>query len=310
MRGLGLKNKLVFLMSVMAFVFAGYTNAEAVDYDFGEVDSEHYVYDFADEYSDSEEKELQKLCEKVGKKLGLDIIIVTTDDLGQGQGYASDSVIDRYEREYAEAFYLNGGFGDGILYLLDIDYDGIYVTRSGLAEVYIDDDDHEEILDAIWDDFLDYCYYDAAESFVDAVEDIVAPRLKDDEFVELKDAWVDGGYVYYDEFFNDYTDEIIEAHEEHFFTPFKNPLLCIGVGAVIGLIVVIIAVCSSGTKSAVNKRTYLKDGSFKVLQQYDRYTHTTTHSYKVNSSSGGGSGGRSSSHRSGGRSFSGGGRRR
>ena len=105
-------------MSVMALVFSGYTYEIEGNFNFGEADSDYYVYDYANEYSADEEKELQKLCEKVGKKLGLDIIIVTTNDLGYGNGYASDSTIDMYERNYAEAFYLNGGFGDGILYLL------------------------------------------------------------------------------------------------------------------------------------------------------------------------------------------------
>ena len=71
---------------------------------------------------------MQELCEKIGKKLDLDIIILTSSDLGFGDDYASDSVIDSYERQYAETFYLSGGYGDGILYLLDLDYDGIYVT--------------------------------------------------------------------------------------------------------------------------------------------------------------------------------------
>ena len=117
----------------------------------------------------------------------------------------------------------------------------------------------------------------------------------------------------YDEFANDYYDEIEEAHKDHLFTPFKDLKLCLGIGAVIGAVVTLIAAYTSNTRSATSSKTYMKDGSFNILQQYDNFTHTTTHSYKVNTSSGG-SGGRSSSHRSssGGRSrsFSGGGRRR
>lgn len=278
---------------LMAFIFPGFTyNYKEYEYDkdfgFGEIDKEQYVYDYAGVYDEDEEEELQELCEKIGKKLDLDIIILTSSDLGFGDDYASDSVIDSYERQYAETFYLSGGYDDGILYLLDLDYDGIYVTRSGMAEVYIDDDDNEEILDEIWDDFLDYDYYYAAEDFVDAVNDIVGKRLKD--------------------------DEIVKAHKENLFTGLKNPFTCILIGTVIGIIVVIVALVSSGTHMKAGSRTYMKNGSFRILQRFDRYTHTTTRSYKVESSSGGGSGGISSSHRSsfGGssRSFSGGGRRR
>ena len=293
MRRYSLKLRLIISVMLMAFIFPGFTyNYKEYEYDkdfgFGEIDKEQYVYDYAGVYDEDEEEELQEICEKIGKKLDLDIIILTSSDLGFGDDYASDSVIDSYERQYAETFYLSGGYGDGILYLLDLDYDGIYVTRSGMAEVYIDDDDNEEILDEIWDDFLDYDYYYAAEDFVDAVNDIVGKRLKD--------------------------DEIVKAHKENLFTGLKNPFTCILIGTVIGIIVVIVALVSSGTHMKAGSRTYMKNGSFRILQRFDRYTHTTTRSYKVESSSGGGSGGISSSHRSsfGGssRSFSGGGRRR
>lgn len=314
MKRFSIKLRLLIGVMLMAFVFPGYTYEYDKDFGFGEIDKEQYVYDYAGVYDEDEEEELQELCEKIGKKLDLDIIILTSSDLGFGDDYVSDSVIDSYERQYAETFYLSGGFDDGILYLLDLDYDGIYVTRSGMAEVYMDDGDHEKIRDEIWEEFLDYDYFDAAEAFVDEVEDIVAPRLKDKEFINLKEAWDEGEYVYYDDFLSDYRSEIKEAHKENLFTVFKNPFMCIMVGAVIGLITIIIALVSSGTHMKANSRTYMKNGSFRILQRFDRYTHTTTRSYKVESSSGGGSGGLSSSHRSsfGGssRSFSGGGRRR
>lgn len=314
MKRFNIKLRLLIGVMLMAFIFPGYTYEYDKDFGFGEIDKEQYVYDYAGVYDEDEEEELQELCEKIGKKLDLDIIILTSSDLGFGDDYVSDSVIDSYERQYAETFYLSGGFDDGILYLLDLDYDGIYVTRSGMAEVYMDDGDHEKIFDEIWEEFLDYDYFDAAEAFVDEVEDIVAPRLKDKEFIDLKEAWDEGEYVYYDDFLSDYRSEIKEAHKENLFTVFKNPFMCIMVGAVIGLITIIIALVSSGTHMKANSRTYMKNGSFRILQRFDRYTHTTTRSYKVESSSGGGSGGLSSSHRSsfGGssRSFSGGGRRR
>lgn len=304
---------------LMALVFSGYEVGNFdEEVDFGEVDKEHFVYDMADVYTTSEEKKLQEKCKKIGEKLGLDIIVVTTDNLGFDDDYPSDGTVDWYESQYAECFYLNGGFDDGVLYLLDLDYDGIYVTRTGFGEVYIDDVDNKEILDAIWDDFVDYDYYDAAVSFIDEVEDIVTPRLKDDEFEELKDAWDEGGYKYYDEFYDDYGNSIKEAFEDNLFTPFRSFGTCLIVGIVIGVIVVIVILVNSGSKVTTGSRTYMKSGSFRMLQRFDRYTHTTTHSYKVqsttNSSGGGISGGLSSSHRSsfGGssRSFSGGGRRR
>ena len=317
MRGLGLKVKLLLCILPMIIIFPGYTVASDCEFDFSDVNDKQYVYDYADEYTDKEEKALQKKCEKIGKKLDLDIIVVTTNDLGFPNRAVSDGTIDLYESQFAEALYLSGGFEDGILYLLDLQYDGIYVIRSGMGEVYIDDGDREDILDAIWEDFEGYSYYDAAVSFINKVDDIVGVRIKDESFIKLKEAWEDGGYVYYDDFLADYREEIIEAHEEHLFTPFKKFANCLLVGAIIGGIAVAIIVYTSSTRMIVGNKTYMKQGSFKMLHRFDRYTHTTSHSYKVQTSSSGGggsSGGISSSHRSsfGGssRSFSGGGRRR
>ena len=135
MRRLSLKLRLLICSVLMAAVFSGYTNEIDKDFGFGEIDNKQYVYDYADEYTDSEEKKLQKKCEKLKEELGLDIILVTTNDLGYNDPYASDSTIEYYESQYAESFYLNGGYGDGILYLLDLDYDGIYCFHLILPEI-------------------------------------------------------------------------------------------------------------------------------------------------------------------------------
>lgn len=317
MKRIGLKIKLLLFTMAISMVCSGYIVAVDCEFDFSDTNNKQYVYDYADEYTDSEEKQLQKKCEKIGAKLDLDIVIATTKDLGFADSSPSDAAIDWYESQFAEALYLSAGFGDGILYLLDLEYDGIYVIRTGMAEVYMDDDDNEKIQVAIWDEFVDYSYYDAAVAFIDEVDDIVGVRIKDESFIELKEAWDEGGYVYYDDFLMDYKEEIIEAHEESLFTPFKKFTNCLAVGAVIGGIVVLVVIFNSGPKMGAGARTYMKQGSFMLRHRLDRYTHTTSHSYKVQTSTNGGgksSGGISTSHRSsfGGssRSFSGGGRHR
>lgn len=304
-------------LTALAGLMCGYTSVKGTgNPDEWDIDNEQFVYDYADEFTDSEELKLQEMCEDVGKELELDLIIVTATDLGADEEgkYPADSVIDRIEREYVEQFYLQGGYDDGILYLIDLDYDGIYVVRSGLAEVYISDYDNETILDEIWEEFYDYRYYESAEAFIDTVEDIVGDRKNDKDFEKLEEAWNEGGYIYYDEFEAEYGREIDEAYEETFFTKFKNPLISLAVAAVFALIVVLLMCISSNPKMTAGSRTYMKQGSFNVLGRFDNFTHTTTTSHTVNSSSGGSRGGgsrsRSSSSRSGGRSFSGGGRRR
>lgn len=291
---------------VMTSMFmSGYTAVEGTgNPDEWDIDSSQFVYDYANVFTSSEESTLQERCEEIGKELGLDIVIVSARDLG-----------GMHERDYADDFYDYGGYSEsGILYLIDLDHDGIWVSTAGLAMVYIDDYDVETILDEIWVGFEDYDYYKSAKDYIDAVEDIVGERKDDSDFEELEDLWYNGDYHDYDAFAATYSDKIYDAYEENFFTTFKNPLACLGVGALVAFVVVLIMCISSSTKMTAGSKTYLKSGSFHILHRFDRFTHTTTTSHKVNSSSGGsggGSRGHSSSHRSSsGRSHGGGGRRR
>ena len=99
MRRFRLKLNLFLCIMLMAVVFSGYTTYIDKEFDFGEVDNKQYIYDYAGEYSDSEEQKLQKKCEELKEELGLDIILVTTNDLGYNDPYASDSTIEYYEMD-------------------------------------------------------------------------------------------------------------------------------------------------------------------------------------------------------------------
>lgn len=269
-----------------------------------EIDNNQFVYDYADAFTDSEELELQELCEEVGKELELDLVVVTTNEAG-----------NKTSEQYADDFYDQGRYGyeeeygSGVLFLLDFDNSNMWISTSDLAMLYIDNDiDVDTILDAIEAETDKKDYYASAEAFVGAVSDIVETNKNDSEFEELADRWDQGGYEEYDEFEDVYSSQIMEAHEDTVFTALKNPLLCLGIGAAFALIVVLFMCFSSSTKMTAGSKTYMKSGSFNILRRFDKFTHTTTTTRQVNSSSGGG--GSSSGHRSsGGRSHGGGGRR-
>ena len=268
-----------------------------------QIDNTQYVYDYADVLTDEEELELQERCDKLSQKLDMDVVIVSARDRG-----------DKSDVEYADDFYDYGGYKEsGILYLIDEDDGGgVYFSTCGLAMVYLDDYDIDDLIDAVWDNFADYYYYDSARDYLDFVEDVVGSRKKQNAFEELEDAWNEGGYVDYEDFWYDYEDEIYDAYDGNLFTGLQNAGTCFLIALVVAGISVLIMCISSSTRVTVNSRTYMEKDSFKMLHQFDRYTHTTTTSHKVDSSSGsGGSRGGSSSHRSSsGRSHGGGGRRR
>lgn len=270
------------------------------DWDF---DNTQYVFDYADVFTNEEELELQKACEQAKEKLDMDLVIVSSRDLG-----------DKTDVEYADDFYDYGGYSEsGILYLIDeTGTGGVYFSTCGLAMVYMDDYDIEDLIDAVWDEFVDYDYYGSAEDFISYVEDVIGSRKSQNAFEDLEDAWNEGGYKDYEDFWDDYSDEIYDAYEGNLFTGLQDIALCFVIALVTAGISVLIMCISSSTKVTVNSRTYMENGSFKILHQFDRYTHTTTTSHKVDTSSGGGgSRGHSSSHRSSsGRSHGGGGRRR
>ncbi len=268
-----------------------------------EFDNTQYVFDYGDMFSDSEELYLQERCAEAKEKLELDLVIVTTRDLG-----------DKSEVEYADDFYDYGGYSEsGILYLIDEDEEGVYFSTCGLAMVYMDDYDIEDLIDAVWDEYVDYDYYGSAKDFVSHAEDVISSRKKQNAFEELESAWYEGGYDDYSDFWYDYEDEIYDAYEGNLFTGLQSVATCVVIALVVAGVAVIIMCASSSTKVTVNSSTYMEKGSFKMLHQFDRYTHTTTTSHRVDSSSGGsgGSRGHSSSHRSSsGRSHGGGGRHR
>ena len=265
------------------------------------IDNTQFVYDYADVFTQEEESKLQQMCSEVGKELGMDLVIVAARNLG-----------GMHERDYADDFYDYGGYKEsGVLYLIDLDHDGVWISTAGLALVYIDNVDVENLLDDVWVGFERYDYYKSADDFVDSVEELVGEKKEDRDFKKLEDLWYNGGYTDYEDFKEVYSKEIYEAYETNILTTFKNPFACIGIAAVIALITVLVMCGSSGTRMTADGRTYMTNGSFGILHRFDRFTHTTTTSHKVSSSSGGGSRGHSSSHRSSsGRSHGGGGRRR
>lgn len=269
-----------------------------------EFDNTQYVFDYAEVLTDDEELELQYRCEKLSEKLDMDVVIVSARDRG-----------DKSDVEYADDFYDYGGYKEsGILYLIDEDDGGgVYFSTCGLAMVYLDDYDIEDLIDAVWDEFANYDYFGSAEDYLKYVEDVIGDRKKQNAFEKLEDAWYDGGYDDYEDFWYDYEDEIYDAYEGNLFTGLQNIGVCFLIALIVAGVTVLIMCISSSTKVTVNSRTYMEKGSFKMLHQFDRYTHTTTTSHKVDTSSGGsgGSRGSSSSHRSSsGRSHGGGGRRR
>ncbi len=271
-------------------------------------EDESKVFDDGNLLSDEQEQRLQELCIKTAKETELDIVVVTTSDLGfkSAMSYADDFYDEgRFGYEYE--------YGSGVLFLI-YDYpnstDGeVYISTAGLGILYIDDYDVEDILDAGWDDFAyEYDYCGCFEKMINKTARIVDNFQHLEGVEEVLDDWYAGEYSDYEQFINDY-DYV--GREPNFFGCL---IMCGGAAVLVAGIVVLIMNSTYKTKVTVSGGTYFRKNSFKMNSNYDNFIRTDVSRVRIeSSSSGGGGGSRSggSSHRSSsGRSHGGGGRRR
>lgn len=130
------------------------------------------VFDAADLLTNEEISKLNNEANALSSTYSLDIIIVTTDD---ADGKSS--------RAYADDYYDDHGFGvgsnhDGILFLLDMDNQEVYISASGLGSKYLTDGRKEKVLDIVFESGLsDGDYYGAIQGFLSGTKDYLASGI-------------------------------------------------------------------------------------------------------------------------------------
>lgn len=269
------------------------------------------VFDDADLLSGSEEQKLQEEIADLAEEMSLDIIIVTTDDT---RGKST--------RNYADDFYDEHRFGyeqdngSGILFLIDMENREYYISTAGTAMEMFTDRDIENMLDDIFYDMSDGDYYGACREFLDGVK----------SYGTNSDVAQNGYYDPSKDAFVEYTPEEYKAQEaerlarqrkeniSRILSPggiVKRLLMAMAIGAV-GVGVMVINVRS---QKAPGGRVYMKPGSERIRDRYDRRVNTTVTTRHIPKNNGGGGsrsggGGHTSSHTSsGGHSHGGGGRK-
>lgn len=127
-------------------------------------DHSPYVVDDAGLFSGSERQTLETNAQQLSARLGMDVVILTTNNAGGKTATA-----------YADDYYDNNGYGqgsdyDGILLLIDMDNREVVVTVSGsTAYRYFTDERQELILDDVFVYMPDGDYYNAAQAYLDSV---------------------------------------------------------------------------------------------------------------------------------------------
>lgn len=257
------------------------------------------IIDNADFFTESEEEALEDYVKSlIYDDLGMDVIVLT-------EPFDPDN-----EVIYTDDFYDDNGYGkDGILFFVS---NGVYyVNTVGYSITAISDDEVENILDAGWNGFDNYDFYDCIYNMIG----------KAGYYIEFA---YNSGYV------DDKQDTNIEPVVPHVpNTPSTSERLTKALiptlGSILlsflitGITIAILLLKHKGISKAENAKTYLNN-NFKVRGINTRYVgtrETVQRDYYKPSSSSSSGGSRSSGHSSGsshrsssGRSHGGGGRRR
>lgn len=254
------------------------------------VDEKEKVYDFANLFTESEEKELFSDITEYINNYNMDMVVVTIEDNNKSSAMA-----------YADDFYDYNYFGigstyDGILLLIDMDNRIVWLSTTGKGQIIYDDARIDNILDYVQDELIDGDYYSAADDFIYYSSKYAKAGVPSSNSNMKVDE--NGDYVKKGEFeFDSFTDVV-------YF------IMGIALLPTIATVIIILIGVSShrNVKKANFARPYVKKGSLNISLRKDNFLRTSTTSTRISSSSSGGGGGSSTHHSSSGRSHGGGGR--
>ena len=309
-----MKKSLVYLILLLTFLIPVTINAEEIDKEekvivsdndsielvcndehdnkyeckVPKVDNTKKVYDFAELLTDTEEKELVDIVERLISKYDMDIALVTINENPYG-------VSDYYSRIYAQDFYYYNRFGknsshDGFIILIDMSNRYVYMATKGRAMLIYDDDRIDNIKEVAYNYLRDGNYFEGYKNMLE-------------EAGEYSEKGTAPSNEYY----------CVDEKGEPFKCREKPKKVNWGLSFLIGLLGSLIPAFVHtrkyrGVKLATNANTYLKNSNIDTKN--DQFLTTFTSRVKINHDSGGGHGGfgGSSTHHGSGGSFGGGGR--
>lgn len=265
------------IIFVLLIIFIGIKNVSAFD-------KTLKIYDYAQELTTTEEKQLKSLVDNYINTYNMDMALVTVK---------YHQKLDT--KTYAEDFYDYNDFGvgytkDGIIFVIDFTfgYTDIYISTTGEAIRMYDDYRINRMLDNIAAKKNDG-YFEMFKIFINDATNYASLGIPaSNSNTEI----------------NEYGDIVYKES-----IPW---IIIIIISLVVPSIIIGILIAKNRMiKKSVNATYYLKDGSVIINTRNDRFITTHTTSVRINddSSSGGRVGGSSVSRGSSGTSHGGGGRR-
>ena len=153
------------------------------------VNEEEKIYDFADLYTDEEEKNLYSEVYDYSQRRNLDLVIVTINDNFEST------------QEYADDFYDYNNFGygserDGLLFLVDMENRYVYISATGGAMSLYPDVECNMITEQVYTYFSDQNYYDGTYQMIKTLDTYYEISYNDSNIDEYKYNTADVNYLY------------------------------------------------------------------------------------------------------------------
>ena len=154
------------------------------------VNEEEKIYDFADLYTDEEEKNLYSAVYDFYQRRNIDLVIVTINDNFEST------------QEYADDFfdYNNFGYGpdrDGLLFLVDMENRYIYISATGGAKSLYPDKECDMLTEEVYTYFSDQKYYDGTYQMTKKLDTYYEISYNDDsDYDEYSYNTADVNYLY------------------------------------------------------------------------------------------------------------------
>lgn len=153
------------------------------------VNEEEKIYDFADLYTDEEEKNLYSAVYEYSQRRNLDLVIVTINDNFEST------------QEYADDFYDYNNFGygpdrDGLLFLVDMENRYVYISATGGAMTLYPDNECDMITEQVYTYFSDQNYYDGTYQMIKTLDTYYEISYNDSNIDEYKYNTADVNYLY------------------------------------------------------------------------------------------------------------------
>ena len=135
------------------------------------------LYDNAELLTSEQSQEIQDLALTTSERIGMDIVIVTTND-DEGKS----------PTQYAEDFYFNNSFGygeykDGIILYINMTTRDIEIRTIGNLRKYIDDQNWVILRDDVTPYLSDGDYYTAFQTFISETENYINAGIPNYKYV-------------------------------------------------------------------------------------------------------------------------------